>query len=179
MHDLNGDGYLDVIALHSMDDPLIEAGFSVYRSTGLNTYNFIQKTLPADIYTPYLMTMGDFSGDGRKDLVIADRTSKKVIGYRNDATTGATWTPIGPINDVVATAIMVQRATGNLNEELFMALESDPPLVSAPVIRVLRYSPDTTSFSVLVDEVPLKQVTDLTMVMNSLDGRPDLVRAPH
>jgi len=177
LHDLNGDGFLDVVALHSMDDPMFETGFSVYRSTGLNTYSLTLKTLPADIFTPYLMTMGDFNGDGREDLVIADRTAKKVIAYRNDATTGATWTQIGPINDVVATAIMVQKASGNLNEELFMALESDPPLVNAPVIRVLRYSSTTTSFSVLVDEVPgQSQVTGLTMVMNSLDGRLDLVR---
>jgi PKD repeat protein len=177
LHDLNGDGYLDIVALHSMDDPMYEAGFSVYRSTGLNTYSLTLKSLPADIYSPNLMTMGDFNGDGRKDLVIADRTAKKVIGYRNDATTGATWTPIGPISDVVATAIMVQKATGNLMEELFMALESDPPLVNAPVIRVLRYSLSTASFSVLVDEIPGQtQVTGLTMLMNNLDGRLDLVR---
>lgn len=177
LHDLNVDGYLDVIALHSMDDEMYEAGFSVYRSTGPNTYSLTLKSLPAGIYSPNLITMGDFSGEGRQDLVISDPVAKKVIAYRNDATTGATWTQIGPINDVVATAIMVQKATGNVMEELFMALESDPPLVNAPVIRVLRYSPATVSFSVLVDEVPAQsQVTDLTMVMNSLDGRMDLVR---
>jgi len=177
VHDLNGDGWLDVVALFSMDDSGYQAGFAVYRSTTPNNYSQTIKLLPSEMYRPDLVTMGDFNGDGRKDLVIGDATAKKVAGYRNDASTGASWTLIGPINDVVATSILVDQLSGDGREELIMALAQDPPVMDTPIIRVLRYSNTSILFTEFVDDIPNQPgVTWMTLVLNNLDSTWDLAR---
>ncbi len=174
--DLNGDGLLDIVALNSMDDSMVTAGFFVYRSIGPSTYAFTAVTL-MDMHFPDQMVMGDLNGDGRQDLVFGDRTAKMVVCYRNDAATATTWTRIAPINNVIATTLLAEQVAGDGREELFMALASNPPNTMEPVIRVLRYTNATASVSDLVDEIPdQSQVTGLAVVMNSIDGRMDLAR---
>ena len=176
VHDLNGDGLLDVVALNSMDDSMVTAGFIVFRSVGINTYGFTSVPL-VDLNYPDLITKGDLNGDGRQDLIIVDRMVKKVVCYRNDASAANVWTRLTPISDVIATSAMVEQASGDGREELFVALETNPPNTMNPVIRVLRYSNITSAVNEFVDEIPNQpQVTGLTMVLNSLDGRSDLAR---
>ncbi|MCX6650608.1 MAG: PKD domain-containing protein [Methanomassiliicoccales archaeon] len=177
VHDLNGDGWLDVVALYSMDDPGYQAGFAVYRSTTPNNYSQTIKSLPSEMYSPDLMTMGDFNGDGRQDLVIGDGTAKKVAGYRNDASTGASWTLIGPINDVIATSLLVEQIAGDNREELIMALAQNLPVTDTPIVRVLRYTNASSLFAEFVDEIPNQpDVTGMTVVLNNPDSTFDLAR---
>lgn len=177
LRDLNGDGWLDIVALYSMDDPGYQAGFAVYRSTTPNNYNQIIKLLPTDMYSPALIAMGDLNGDGRQDLVIADPTAKKVVGFRNDNATGASWTQIGPLNNVVATAIMVEQLAGDAREELVMALAVDLPTTETPVIRILRYSNSTGLLNEFVDDVPNQPgVTGMVGILNDPGTSVDLAR---
>jgi len=180
LSDLNGDGWLDVVALYSMDDPGYQAGFTVYRSTTPNNYSQTIKPLPLEMYSPDLITMGDFNGDGRQDLVIGDAVAEKVAGYRNNASTGASWTLIGPVNDVIATSLMIEQMAGDGREELVMALAQNPPATDSSIIRVLRYTNASGLFTEFVDEVPNQpDVTAMTTVLNDQDGTLDLVRTSY
>ncbi|NLX47794.1 MAG: PKD domain-containing protein, partial [Euryarchaeota archaeon] len=177
VHDLNYDGWLDIVALYSMDDPGFQAGFAVYRSTTPNNYSLIIKPLPSEMYSPALMAMGDINADGFQDLVIADPIAKKVVGYRNDATTGSSFTQIDPLNDVVATAIMIEELAGDAREELVLALAKDLPTTETPVIRILRYSNSTGMLDEFVDDVPNQSgVTGMVGVLNDPGTSIDLAR---
>jgi hypothetical protein len=85
--DFNGDGKLDMAVANES-----EFTISVFINTttpGASTPAFSAKTDFATGNNPYSVTAGDFNGDGKQDLAIANNLSNSVSILMNTTTTGA------------------------------------------------------------------------------------------
>lgn len=85
--DFNGDGRLDMAVAN-----VSEFTISVFLNTttpGASTPSFSVKTDFATSNSPYSVTAGDFNGDGKQDLAVANNLSNAISILMNITTTGA------------------------------------------------------------------------------------------
>ncbi len=82
--DLDGDGKLDIAVLNNNNNTV-----SVLRNIGSNeSINFATKVDFATGSNPQSVTMGDFDGDGKFDLLVTNMWDNTVSIYLNTSTTG-------------------------------------------------------------------------------------------
>ena len=98
--DFDGDGKLDIVVAKQFGDDV-----SVFRNTsaGPGSINFAPKLDFATAETPFWLAVGDFDGDGKPDIAVANATSNSVSILRN--------TSSGPGN--ISFAAKVDFTTGN------------------------------------------------------------------
>ncbi|MEO9804813.1 MAG: FG-GAP-like repeat-containing protein [Reichenbachiella sp.] len=83
--DLDGDGRLDLVVANQSDHTI-----SIYRNTGTgSTISFADKVDFTAGTNPYAVAIGDIDGDGKPELITANRLSDDVTVLRNTSTIGA------------------------------------------------------------------------------------------
>lgn len=98
--DLDGDGYLDIIAPNGVDG----TGIAVFRnrSTGGDFLFDAELSLSESSLANYEVGSGDLDGDGKVDLVVISPYSNKVFIYKNQSTPGSLSFVVTPITKSIA-----------------------------------------------------------------------------
>lgn len=86
--DIDGDGYPDLVVTNSLVNSI-----SIFRNTGtsgaISTASFAAKVDFATGLQPTKLSLGDLDGDGKLDIVVANRSDRFVSVFKNTSTKGS------------------------------------------------------------------------------------------
>jgi hypothetical protein len=168
--DLDGDGYLDLIAPNGVDG----TGIAVFRnrSTGGNFLFDSEFSLSESSLANYEVGSGDLDGDGKVDLVVISPYSSKVYIYKNQSTPGSLSFVMTPI-----TKSFTDFANDLVITDMDRDGKPDLVIVTSATLYILRNTSISTAIS-------FDAVTSYTTAGNAVslaagdldnDGRTDLV----
>ncbi|MFI5220769.1 MAG: FG-GAP-like repeat-containing protein [Bacteroidia bacterium] len=168
--DIDGDGKTDVVVVNSSPST---NNFSVFRNTGSSgTISFATKVDFATGYYPEFLAISDIDGDGKLDVLVANRADSTISIFRNTSTSGTL--SFAARISLSTSAVPSNIVIGDLNSD------GKPDIAvavgAASVVSIFRNTSTTGSIS-FASKVDLSGTnpTYLSVGDIDLDGKPDVV----
>ena len=172
--DLNGDGRPDVAVANRLGQNL-----SVFFNTTTPRATTLTLSTRVDLttgYEPCGVTIADLNGDGRKDLISANRNSASVSVFFNTTATGTTTPSFTARTDFTTGSIPLKVRAGDLNGDgrLDLAVSAEGGVASI-LLNTAAVGAATPSFATKVDLTAGNSPSSVSLADLDLDGRLDLV----
>ncbi|MBN8568003.1 MAG: T9SS type A sorting domain-containing protein [Ignavibacteria bacterium] len=172
--DLNGDGKPDIVAANYGSNSV-----SVFLNTttpGASTPTFSAKTDFVTGTNPFSTTFGDFNGDGKPDMVVANSFANSISVYFNTTTPGASTPTFTAKTDYASGFSTSSVSTGDFNGDGKLDIVCVGPFNGFSVyFNTTTPGAGTPSFSAKTDFFALAQSSSVGDLNG--DGKPDMVSA--
>lgn len=171
LKDMDGDSYLDVIALVTSVPPTYQSGFQIHfysESYGTLMLPVYLYTAPTNMMLPRLMTAGDFDGDGLTDIIIGDPMTGKVVGFINGDSNGTSWTSTSVFALTGLTDMLLEEIDGTGLPELVAS--------SGSKIELRQYNVTSTAFDLFAETATETGITSITVTDDNGDALMDIAR---